>query len=599
MEETEVANWLARIKQADHAKKFKEAGFENVSDITDKHIEDIFKEEKVGIRARLKRLLAEEKARLANKLPSPGIPDLPKGEKLDLSNKQVALDGVTFSIPTTIPVSNNGEVFSPYELTKAHWISIARNTHCLYGKVIGNNGPRDARKPALLWKVPENDNYVLGKSLGGSVTSEMKYTSQSSNFVRAGFHKGSASFKAPFVSGAGSYEHSEKRAQSSKYKTIHMLGIWDFPRAQLFLNECTVVSDEFVQRVQDAVDEVKEEEKDSKIKEKQHNKAIEVLNKVFEDYGHLVGNIIDLGGRLYFTHKERATGMVNESEKRQVASAALSIKTFTGSGNASYQGETSSSSVKEAQNLSKTINFRAKGGDTTLANNPAEWAGTIKDPNLWAIIRYHETKRTVDLLPDDLRKKVEKLWGEYMDAPLHNKTFHFESAFSIGGVMSNNHASFVSAKHTSTLAIKHKWIVSDPKDRVTKWKLSANSYYKETNLYFIQDASGRYLSFQKTSVAVPVGLPVKKWGLGLVDKIGSQTTGSPEVQAALWRIYPVNEEATDFNEGMYYIESFADTRVKLHRDSIYWGVAGGDSYHNADPEGDGRREMWYFISADD
>ena len=597
MEKTEVSNWLARVKEEAHAEKFREAGFEKVSDITDKNIEDIFSKEKVGFIARMKRLLVEEKARLANRLPTPDIPDLPEGKKLDLSNKQIELDGVSFSIPTTIPASNNGEVFSPYELTKAHWISIIRNTHCLYGKVIGSNGPRDARKPVLFWKVPKNDNYVLGKSLGASVTSEMKYTSQSSNFVRSGFHKGSASFKAPFVSGAGSYEHSEKRAKSTKYKTIHMLGIWDFPRAQLFLDECTAVSDEFVDAVTHVVNELKEGEKDDEIKAKQRSKAIEALNEVFNDYGHIVGNTLDLGGRLYFTHKEKATGTVNESEKRQVASAALSIKTFSGSGSASYQGETSSSSVKEAQNLSKTINFRAKGGDTTLANNPAEWAGTIKDPNLWAIIRYYKTQRTIDLLPDDIREKVEILWRDYMDAPLHNKTFHFENAFSMGSVMSNKVGSLISAAHTSTLAFEHKWVVSDPENQATKWKLMTNSYYKETNLYFIQDTSGRYLSFQKFSVSVPNKPPIVKWGLGLVDKIGSQNTGSDEVRAALWRIYPVTEEATDFNEGMYYIECFANPSVKLHQEPTYWAVAGGDSYHNEDPDGDGRREMWYFIPA--
>lgn len=555
---TEVAQWLKRIDAEDYATIFHDGGYSDIQDIDADDIKRLFEDKPPGIIKRIIRQLANEQVKQSASSPAPEIPKLPENKSIDLSRRSVNLDGLDFPIPTSVPVTDKGEVFSPHELSPEHWITIARNTHCLYGKVIGDKAPRDARKPVLHWLQPENDDYVLNKVLSGSVRSEVRYTNYASNMAKAGFHAGSASFSAPFASGSASYENSEKRARAATSKTLYMTGIWDFPRAQLYLNECTVVSDEFKKAVTQAISETKT--------------AKAKLQQVFNTYGHIIGYTVDLGARLYFTHREKASGSVDEAEKHERVSAALAIKTFSSSASASYTGEQSSANMQQAMNMSKSVNFRARGGDTTLANNPAAWAASVKNPNLWAPIRYYDVCRTIDLLDEKTRKQVEGIWGPASDSPLHGSVFHIQSACAI------NH--YLYKQGTGNVQAGDLWTKSNPKFISDIWKFTACNDLSETGIYWIQNAENHYL-YRDTSKS-----EVQLKEESAVDQ--SNPLGGNGVYA-LWRVYPANEADDGSGDAGYIIETFQTFKISLC-------YAGGNVITSTkDKDKENRGDMWYLL----
>lgn len=441
MEESEVTRWLARNEASAYAPKFFDKGFYYVKDVTEQALKELIPD-KPGLCSALSRLVKE-----ANDMPVPEIPALPVGSVLDLSQRELKTpDGVKFEIPSALRVpKDSATVIPPSALKQEQWMIIARNSCMLYGRRMDGNVPAVAAYPALLWKITQSSDFMRSEFLAAEVSSELTFTERSSNYVSHGFTKMTATASFPFCSASVENEQSEKSAGSLTAKELFMIGIWHYPRARVLLDECTVVSPRFVREIMtalglaadaefDAYEALSQQQKQAflddrivsladclgvnadKPSDPQRQLADGVLLKVeqvLNRYGHVIGMDVEVGGRLFFVHHKRITGELNSQEQKDVTKAAVSIKASVvkiGGGVATGSGEVHNT---EAHDIAESVNFTALGGDTTLTSNPQDWAGSIKDPNLWAVIGLGGVVSTIDLLPLPISAFVHRLWKKY------------------------------------------------------------------------------------------------------------------------------------------------------------------------------------------
>lgn len=440
-EETEVTAWLNQNEAAAYAQKFFDKGFYHVRDVSEQDLKELIPD-KPGIRSTLARLLKE-----AKEVPVPEIPALPPGSVIDLSQRELkSPDGIKFEIPSALRVPKDAAaVISPSVLKQEQWMVIARNSCMLYGRRMDGNVPAVAAYPALHWKVTQSTDFMRSEFLTAEVSCELTFTERSSSYVSHGFTKVTATASFPYCSASVENEQSEKHAASLTAKELFMIGIWHYPRARVLLDECTVVSPRFVREMLTAIGAAADAELDAyegsseeqkqvflgdrittladrlgvntdKTSDRQRQLSEDVLvriEQVLNRYGHVIGTDVDVGGRLFFVHHKRVTGELNSQEEKDVTKAAVSIKAAVvkvGGGVSVGSGEAHNN---EAHDIAESVNFTALGGDTTLTSNPQDWAGTVKDPNLWAVIGLGGVKSTIDLLPAPLSAFVHQLWKNY------------------------------------------------------------------------------------------------------------------------------------------------------------------------------------------
>ena len=424
--ETEVTLWLKENNAGEFAPKFLEKGFRYIKDITEKDLDELIKD-KPGIRNMLARLIKEEKEK-----PVPEIPKLPEGTKWDLTSKELELpDGIKFEIPNALQVPKDDKVVvSPGSLTPDQWMVVARNSCLLYGRRMDGVEPVTAAYPVLYWKVPKGNNFMRSEHLAAEVKSELTYTESSSNYVRQGFSKVNATLSVPYCAASVEREDNEKHAACAKTKQLFMTGIWNYPRARVLLEECTVVSPQFVEEIREALglnpdlanmeskgkDMGLDAEQPSESQQQAAKQAIVNVERVLLRYGHIVGWNVEVGGRLFFVYHKQVTGTVNSHEEQATTGAAVGIKTgapIDVKAEVGVKVGEGQANRDEALYIAETTTFTALGGDTTLASNPQAWALTVKDPNLWAVIGIPEAKSTVDLVPEPLYSFVKRIWKKY------------------------------------------------------------------------------------------------------------------------------------------------------------------------------------------
>jgi hypothetical protein len=398
MEDTKVTKWLKKngITDSTTIEKF----YKNAYYETEYLDEDAINEyvSLPGDKKKLLKLLKEK----GGKETDLSMPELPEDTPLDLSKPNITLNGVDYDLPTSVPSveSENGNVVQPTDLTTSDWMVIAMSSGMLYGRQIFHKYV--PRYPVLWWRSP-GDNYFVQDMTGtAKVHSEVTYSAQEASLVSSGLQKASLSIAGGyggFSAGvSGAHSSTKKDGATTTSKNLFIVGIWDYPRARIFLDMCTVVSPDFVRSVENALEEQTYEEK------------IRSLEKVFNNYGYIYPKEVILGGRLYSIHYRQEAGEVNENCLETKVSAAVSLK-LGGYANAegSYQKGQGEQKTNQVQEIAETMSFTAIGGDTLLANNTAAWPKTLLDPNLWEVIELVDAEPTINLLPIHLKRKVEEI----------------------------------------------------------------------------------------------------------------------------------------------------------------------------------------------
>lgn len=387
---TAVTSWLADRFASAFADAFFEQGYLDVADVDDAAI-DLLVTEK-GTANRLK-------ADLARRAEPVVPPDLPPGTALDLSKPQVtSADGVTFTVPTALSVSRSADAIqSPMALQNSDWVVIARNAALLYGFRMDGPAPVRARRSVLEWVVPERIDFARSEMFQARVESAVTYTEETASYVRAGFDKQTATVGYAFCSASFERSRKERTARTSAHRELHEIGMWKYPRATLFLDDCTRVSDAFVR----AIDRALASDLDKGAG----------LEQVLAEYGHAVPMEVTLGGQLHFEHVRTEDATTSERQVEQEIKAAVAVKYMGASASAGYATGSSTAVSGSALQLAEQTTFDGLGGDATLVSNPADWAPTVRDPRLWAVIGNARLISTIDLLDDERRSAVLARWS--------------------------------------------------------------------------------------------------------------------------------------------------------------------------------------------
>ncbi|MCV2393752.1 hypothetical protein OEB99_05470 [Actinotalea sp. M2MS4P-6] len=387
---TPVTSWLTDRFASAFAEAFFEQGYLDVADVDEAAIDHLVTEK--GTANRLK-------ADLARRAEPMVPPDLPPGTALDLSKPQVtSADGVTFTVPTALSVSRSSDAIqSPMALQNSDWVVIARNAALLYGFRMDGPAPVRARRSVLEWVVPERIDFARSEMFQARVESAVTYTEDTASYVRAGFDKETATAGYAFCSASFERSRKERTASTSAHRELHEVGMWKYPRATLFLDDCTRVSDAFVQ----AIDHALATDLDTGAG----------LEQVLAEYGHAVPMEVTLGGQLHFEHVRTEDTTTSERQVEQEIKAAVEVKYLGASASAGYATGSSTSRSGSALELAEQTTFDGLGGDTTLVSNPADWAPTVRDPRLWAVIGNARLISTIDLLDDERRSAVLARWS--------------------------------------------------------------------------------------------------------------------------------------------------------------------------------------------
>jgi hypothetical protein len=389
---TEVTTWLEQHHAGAFAEEFHRAGYLQVADVDAAAVDEIVAKKERGTAGRLKNDLAMRTREAKPMVP----PTLPEGTSLDLSKPEVRIGkDVTFTIPSSLSVeSSEAAIRSPYALGDGDWVVLARNAALLYGFRMDGPAPVRARRPLLEWVVPRGFGFVRSEFFQARVESIVTYSEETATYVSSGFDKQSATVGYAFC--AASFERSarHREARASTTKELHAVGRWKYPRATLFLDECTRLSPEFEQAIRSALD---------------GKDPVARLQAVLDDYGHAVPQQVTLGGLLHFRHVRTDVTTVNERKVEQEYRAAVAVKYGAASASVGAAYGTGSETSTAAQQLADQTSFDVLGGDATLASNPAAWAPTVKDPQLWAVIDVVGLVSPIELLCPELRDAVKAL----------------------------------------------------------------------------------------------------------------------------------------------------------------------------------------------
>lgn len=403
---TPLAKALIAANLGDYAQAFDDKGYTDLDDLGDDKtavtaaVAGIVPEDKPGVRNRIVGLWEATK-KPATKPPAESLPlltdaDLKPGANLDLSGASVKIDDVQFAIPSPMHMQP-GQDFGP-----ADWVAIAHNTKLLYGLDVNSvfsatsSDSARAKKAALIWSVPADDNFV--DSQGQSVVkSSMSYTSGLSNLVHNRIVDAQISIGTPFVSAAASASRNEKQASSQETKRLHMTGLWHYEMAVLRLRDCTSVSPDFLAATKAALAQPAAQQ-------------FEALKSVFTEYGHMVPATVTLGGQLYFVYERDTTGSVDETQVSTVVNAAVSAKYAGVAGSAKGGFSDGSNKTVTAQEIAEDSTFIGVGGDITLTKDPEQWAGSVKNPINWAVIARGELVSLIEWLDPATKASVKSVW---------------------------------------------------------------------------------------------------------------------------------------------------------------------------------------------
>jgi hypothetical protein len=400
-----VTAWLKTNGASQYASVFDQQGYTDLADLTPDVLKEVLNSEKapVGVIAKLVRIRTQE----TNSKPAPtpvAAPDLPAGMTLDLSAHELkGFNGVSFTLPDLgfqSSSKNPGDVISPATALgsdQEKWMAFAKNTAILRGLELNQffqdhtKSPPRCFKPVLYWMIPKTDSFYSCEQLNAEVTTSIAYTEASSSLVTSGFTGVDAGLSFPFVGASFENQTQSKNSQALEMTKTFIVGTYDFPRVSMCLEDCTVVSTEFVKAITDALAAA-----DPK----------SALKDVFSDYGHVVGKHVTLGGRLFYVNEKDTLETSQLSSAEETFKGAITLKFEQGSGSSGFANQNGSQSEQAKQALAQSISFSAIGGDTTLVDEPEKWKDTIKAPAQWDVIRYDQLRTTISLLSKDTQEKV-------------------------------------------------------------------------------------------------------------------------------------------------------------------------------------------------
>lgn len=401
-----LAKALLKGDLSDYVLPLDDAGYRDLRDLGDtqtavtKAIKDAVPKARPGDVSRIIALWKSASATPGAALP---IPKLPAGTKIDLTVKEVSFDDVTFKIPETFKVEkSNKDYVLGVDLTQLQWMGIAKRERMMYGinleQAYASDSNAEAEECALLWKVPEGDEYRDVSTREADARSFLSFTSEQSNFHHHQLVDVAVSGSSPFVAVSAEVRRKEEVARSQSRKSMRMLGTYHYLYGELVLKHCTAPSPRLLERIDAALAKNDEESR------------FEALRSVFRTFGHVVPARLAVGGALRFESSKEMTGEVNEKQVELVVNAAVDAKAKGYGASAKTGFEDATHTMISAQSLVEETRFTAIGGNHALATDPKSWVPTTGDPNQWAVIQRKGLTPLVEWLDDTRKEAVTQAW---------------------------------------------------------------------------------------------------------------------------------------------------------------------------------------------
>lgn len=338
----------------------------------------------------------------------PALPRIPKGTLIDLSSDDpIVIDRQSWpqlTEPSALPVT--GDYVEADQLTDWDWIALARRSGLLRGlrmdQVFAGKDAQASRL-ALRWKVASGF-YLQDDQSGEKHT--VDFTAQEQSFRNAACFSAQVGGGYAYCSASVEASYASAEAASAHRSTLYITARHEIRRVKVFLDQCTELAPEFVDRLRAVVADSQAD-------------RFARLSEVFDEYGHVYYPEVVLGGTKFGNFTRVQTSEAEQAETLIQVKAAAKYAAGGTTAEAGASAEAMAASSAKVANLYEETSWTTIGGNTLNSGGGQEvagWKAALAQPKGWRIIdRIGEPRPLLDLLTKSdakLKEDVEAIWRD-------------------------------------------------------------------------------------------------------------------------------------------------------------------------------------------
>jgi hypothetical protein len=312
-----------------------------------------------------------------------------------------------------LPTGIQGELEHPPDLSPVQWTKDVVEYHqLLAGWNFEGDEPKKAGKTAFeLNQIGTVPRYMgIGEA---GVSAELTYTERSTNYIRSGFQKETATASYAFVSASVEHSKKERTEETSEHKTLHITAYYDYRFVKLLFEKGN--KDDQIKPTQDFLNAV-----DEALKADSKSIKYFKLCKVFKEYGQVFATGVTMGGRLFTSYKKEFESASQQHEEEQAVKAAVNVKVGKFAASAGFETGATEKQKEEAMKLAKTLSLDSIGGDPRHATELDKWISSLASHNCWSPISLGRVVPIYELLDEDRKKPIAEVieYSNILEYPL-------------------------------------------------------------------------------------------------------------------------------------------------------------------------------------
>uniref|UniRef100_A0A7S1I6P2 Uncharacterized protein n=1 Tax=Eutreptiella gymnastica TaxID=73025 RepID=A0A7S1I6P2_9EUGL len=123
------------------------------------------------------------------------------------------------------------------------------------------------------------------------------------------------------------------------------------------------------------------------------------------EYGTYAASHVLVGGKLYQIDTSQGTSSTSGKTHSSSSSVGVSLPFVSNSYAKGKEGKGDNNTAHSVGNST----YQSTGGNGLLTGNGPAWVASVADLHTWRVLEFREYKPILDLLPADLKKKVDQL----------------------------------------------------------------------------------------------------------------------------------------------------------------------------------------------
>lgn len=211
-------------------------------------------------------------------------------------------------------------------------------------------------------------------------------------------------------SAQGSYNEGDEKYEVNQNETMFMLSKYDVQKIILKISEEDIgPSEGFLISTKKAL-EGYDNERNKQKNEQSFTKNYRNLQDTLKKYGHYLPTQFVIGGRMYFEDKTTVSSK-DEAENSfwgfsAGCEANLGLFGIPISGGAKASNSHDETEKNQSYHKAQKISRKVIGGSASKAANASDWIASLEYYQTWSVLEKTSFIPTIDLLPEDIRKKV-------------------------------------------------------------------------------------------------------------------------------------------------------------------------------------------------